>query len=452
MLEAVRKPLLAVARFPGVTLLCMAILACVGLGGAFLFSYARAEYHYQAAQRDLERRDYPLALTHVTACLEDRPDSFETHFLAARRARLALDYREADRHLREFRRLGGVKEMFDLERQLTRAQRGDLARVAEPLLLFVRRDHPESTQILEALSRGYLQEFRLEEALHCLGLWLDRRPGEVQALLWRGEVWERLIQPGDAIVDYTRALELAPERDEDRLHLAGVLIAARRPVEAADHLLLLVERKMDDPQVLLNLAQCRRLQAKPDEARHLLERVLELSPENGMAFAERGRLELEADRAAEAEPWLRKAVAQLPYEKDLVYTLSQCLHKTGQNLEAEKYEQRLASINAALDRLDVTLRKVNASSDDPGPRQEAGLIFIQNGQAKEGLRWLSSALRRDPFHGPTHEALADYFDGIGQRGQAAWHRELAHQKQGKLPASVKATQLHTEPHKAGLGG
>jgi tetratricopeptide (TPR) repeat protein len=452
MLGAVRKLLLAVYRFPGVTLLSIALFACVGLGGVFVFSYACAEYHYQAAHRALERRDYALALEHVTACLESRPDSFEAHFLAARRARLALDYREADRHLREFRRLGGVKEMFDLERQLARAQRGDLARVAGPLLLFAQRDHPESLQILEALSRGHLQEFRLEEALRCLGLWLERRPDDVQALLWRGKVWERVIQPGDAIVDYSRALELAPERDDDRLHLAGVLISSRRPAEAEGHLLLLAKQKSDDPKVLLGLAQCRRLQGKPDEARRLLEQVLELSPENGTAFAERGRLELEDDRQADAEPWLRKAVEQFPYERDLVYALSQCLHKTGRNQEAEKYEQRLGSINTALDRLDVTLRKISASSDNPGLRQEAGLIFIQNGQAEEGLRWLSSALRQDPFHGPTHQTLADYYDSIGQRGQAAWHRELAHQKQGKFTASAKGTPGRAEPNKAGLGG
>jgi tetratricopeptide (TPR) repeat protein len=415
----------------------VALLACAGLGGAFVFSYGCAEYHYQAAQRALARRELPLALEHVTACLESRPESSEAHFLAARRARLALDYREADRQLREYRRLGGVKQMFDLERQLTRAQRGHLAEVAQPLMQFVERDHPETLQILEALSRGYLQEFRLEEALRCLGLWLERQPDDVQALLWRGEVWERLMQPEDALADYRRALELAPERDEDRLHLADTLIASHHAVEAADHLVWLVERKPGDANIMLSLARCCRLQGKLDEAGRLLEKALELSPENATALAERGRLALDCGRPAEAEPWLRKAVAQLPYEKDLVYSLSQCLRRTGKNQEAEKWEKRLQDINAALDRLDAILRKISLASGDPGLRQEAGQIFIENGQAKEGLRWLASALRLDPFHGPTHEALASYYDSIGQRGEAAWHRELAHQKQGNRAALAK---------------
>jgi tetratricopeptide (TPR) repeat protein len=322
-----------------------------------------------------------------------------------------------------------MKEMFELERQLTRAQRGDLAKVAGPLLDLAERNHPETISILEALSRGYLQSYRLEEALHCLGLWLERRPADVQALLWRGEVWERLLQPEDALADYRRALELAPERDLDRLHLVETLISASQAEEAAGHLAVLVERKPEDSGVLLSLARCRRLQGRPDEARALLDKVIELTPENGPALAERGRLELEDNRPADAEPWLRKAFVQMPYEKDIVYALSQCLHKTGRSQEAKKYELSLQRINAGLDNLDLVLRAISRSSDDPDLRHKAGMIFIQNGHAQEGLRWLGSALRLDPFHGPTHEALATYYDSVGQRGQASWYRELAHQRQ-----------------------
>src|SRR5262249_4733215 len=156
--------------------------------------------------------------------------------LAARVARLALEYREADRQLRDCQRLGGARAAIDLERQMIRAQRGDLTQVDRKLMTQVEGGHPESLLILEALSRGYLQNFRLEEALRCLQLWLERRPDAVQALLWRGEVWERLLHTEDALADYRRALELAPERDDDRLHLAEVLITARQPQEAARHL------------------------------------------------------------------------------------------------------------------------------------------------------------------------------------------------------------------------
>ena len=51
-----------------------------------------------------------------------------------------------------------------------------------------------------------------------------------------------------------------------------------------------------------------------------------------------------------------------------------------------------------------------------------GLIFLQTGQAKEGLRWLNSALQEDPGYRPTHQALMEYYESIGDEEQAAWHR------------------------------
>jgi tetratricopeptide (TPR) repeat protein len=428
MLLLLRKLLIAIYRAPGIALLSGTLLGCAGLGAAFIVSYGWAEYHYQAALRALERRELAQAQAHVDACLDSRPESAEANFLGARCARLGLDYREADRRLREYQRLGGVRELFNLERQLTRAQRGDLAQVEGPLMTFVEKGHPDTLWILEALGRGYLQNYRLEKALHCLQLLLERRPDHVQALLWRGEVWERLLQPEDALADYRRALELAPERDEDRLHLVETLISTRHPNEAAAHLAILSERRPDDPRVLLSFARCRRLQGKPDDARRLLANVLERSPEDASALAELGRLELENNRPAQAEPWLRKAFALQPYEKDVVYALSQSLQQTGKSEEAERLQQRLERINGDLDHLDEVLRKINRSSSDPALRHEAGMIFLQNGHKQEGLRWLGSALRLDPLHGPTHEALANYYDGIGERGQASWHWELAHQK------------------------
>jgi Tfp pilus assembly protein PilF len=420
-----RKLSLGIYYHPVLALITVTILAFIGLGAAGIVSYAWAEWHYQAAQRALERRDFGAALQHVSSCLESRAESAEANFLAARLARMTLDYRAAGKHLRNCERFGGLREMIDLERALARAQRGELADVDQRLLGFVERGHPDSLLILEALSRGYLANFRLQEAQHCLEHWLEQRPNDVQALLWRGEIWERLLKVEDALADYRRAIELAPDRNDERLHLAETLIAARQPAEASLHLSVLAERRPEDADILLNVARCRRLQGKADEARGLIDRALSLAPKNASALAERGRLELEHGRPAEAEPWLRRAVALAPYEKAAVYALYQCLQQIGPSDEAEKYRKEFDKIEANLDRLSFVIRKINTTPFDPSLRQEAGMIFLRNGQEKAGLAWLASALQIDPLYPPTHEALAGYFDGSGERGEAAWHRELA---------------------------
>src|SRR5205807_219588 len=175
----------------------------------------------------------------------------------------------------------------------------------------------------------------------------------------RGEVWERLLHPEDALADYRRALELSPQRDDERLHVAEILITIRQPEEAVRHLALLSERRPEDVKVLVNLARCHRLQGQSDEARRILDQVLARTPQDAVALTERGRLELDNNRPSAAEPWLRKAVTLVPYEKEVVYALYECLRQTGRDAEAEKYHQQLDKIQAEMDRLDVVLRKIN---------------------------------------------------------------------------------------------
>jgi predicted Zn-dependent protease len=243
--------------------------------------------------------------------------------------------------------------------------------------------------------------------------------------VWRAEAQERLLHIEEALAAYRRAVELSPDQDDARLHFAELLLRARRPQEAARHLEVLRQRQPDNTTVLLGLARCRWLQGQAEEARALLDGALAEDPDNAGLLAERGRFDLESGRVREAEPRLRKAVALAPYDRETVYSLSQCLQHCGKAAEAKACVKKMEEIDAQLARLDVVLGKIRAAPNDAGLRHEAGMIFLQSGQAKEGLRWLESALRIDPLYPPTHRALADYFDKVGAPAQASLHRSMA---------------------------
>ena len=53
----------------------------------------------------------------------------------------------------------------------------------------------------------------------------------------------------------------------------------------------------------------------------------------------------------------------------------------------------------------------NISKDDLGKEQDA-------------LHWFRTALRKDPRHRPTHEALAAFYARAGAFEQAAYHRRF----------------------------
>jgi tetratricopeptide (TPR) repeat protein len=414
-------------RATRVVILGLALTALLGGAGYLIGRQAWAYYHFHEAGPAMARRDFEQARAHLALCLEVWPNSAHAHFLAARAARRDHDYDEAQKHLYRAKELGWVTEAIDLEWALLKAQRGDNSEVQEILLSFVERGHPDSVLILEALAHGYMETFYLAAAVKCLDMWLDREPDDPQAHFWRGEVMQLLHRYEEALADFQRAVDLAPNRDDARLKLADGLKEAHRLRAAAPHYEILYEHQPGDPAVLLGLARCRLQQGEPDEARRLLDALLAVQPRDGLALGERGKIELESGRPAEAEHWLRQAVAIAPYEYDVVYNFVMALRQQNKNAEAEEWTGRLNSIDADLSRLKEVMRATTTDPTNPALRHEAGAIFLRNGQEELGLRWLAYALRQNPNYRPTHELLAEYFEKHDQPDVAAAHRRLAGQ-------------------------
>jgi tetratricopeptide (TPR) repeat protein len=379
----------------------------------------------------MARRDFDHARTHLAKCLAVWPDSAETHFLMARAARRGGRYDEAEMHLHRATELHWVADALDAEHAMLKAQRAEAGEQfdVQPLLLHcIEQGHPDSILMLEALVQGYMKTYFLPAAVHCLEMWLERSPDDPQALFWRGDAWERLHRYEDALGDYRRVVDLAPERNDARLKLAEGLLQAHRAREAEPHFGSLLERQPDDPAVLLGLARCRLELGQTGQARQLLDDLLAAQPDNGLALGERGKLELEVGRPDEAERWLAKAVAVVPYERSIVYCYVQALDRLDKKEEAALWTSRLDRIDDDLKRINEVMLTIHAMPNDPAPRHEAGVILLRNGQEREGVRWLENALEQDPNYRPTHEVLAEYFEKHGQPERAAQHRHRPDQK------------------------
>jgi tetratricopeptide (TPR) repeat protein len=424
--QQVRSPRRAIR----VIVLGLALVALLCAASYLIGRHAWAYYHFHQAEPAMARRDFDQARAHLTLCLEVWPDSGETHFLIARAARRGGEYGEAATHLSRARELKWVAEALDAEHAMLKAQRAEqdeLFVVQGLLLSWIDAGHPDSVLMLEALVQGYMKTYFLSAAVNCLDMWLDRDPDDPQAYFWRGEVLEIFHKYAEALADYQRAVDLAPDRDDARLKLADGLLHAQGARAAAPHYETLYERQPGEPEVLLGLARCRLELGETDEARRLLDALLAAQPRDGRALGERGKIELEAGHSAEAERRLRQAVAVVPYEHDVVYCFVQALRQQNMKEEAEEWTARLDRIDADLSRMNVVMRAISTDPRDPALRHEAGAIFLRNGQAQEGLRWLTFALQQDPNYRPTHELLAEYLEKHGQPEEAAAHRRLAGQ-------------------------
>jgi Flp pilus assembly protein TadD len=426
MLDRARKLCAALKRRPRVALAGLAGLgvfaAAAYLAGCRLY----AEHYFRETRLALERHEYRRAYECALRGLHASPSRAGSHLLAARAARLTGRPEEAEERLADCQRLGGNSQAILLEQALLRVQRGDPGPAAY-LQARVDEDDPDAVLILEALIQQYVSTYRFKEALQAFDAYLARRPNDLQALLGRGWVWERVFEFARAAGDYRQAVEHHPDSDEARLRLAETLVVVGPPAEAAEQFERVRPRQPDNPGLLLGLARCRRQLGEPGEARRLLQQVLPQQPRDVGALTELGKVALDEGKAEEAERWLRQAVALAPHDRPAQYAFSQCLKRRGKTEEARDCRVRIERLDADLKRLDQLMRKVLKEPADPDLRYEVGVLFLRNGQEPEGLRWLRIALQLDPGHRPTHEALADHYSRTGNTSLADRHRQLARQ-------------------------
>jgi tetratricopeptide (TPR) repeat protein len=386
--------------------LVLLALGALTAGGYASWRRWEARQLLRQAEQALAGHEYGKAREQLVRYVALRPDDGRARLLAARAARRLRQYDEAREHLRRCRQAGGRPEAIAVECALIDVQQGDDGAVPELRERAALGDDELALAILEVLVQYDLDTTRLREAQQDLTLYLARRPDDLQALLGRGSVWERLLSFADAREDYRRAVAAHPDSERARLRLADALLISGTPEEALEHYEWLAARGPQRSEVRLGLARCRHRLGDAEEAGRLLETLLAESPENGQALWERGQLDLEAGRPADAEPWLRKAAHALPFDRRVIYTLSRCLLELNRREEAEALTARVARLDADVRRLGQVQQEVMKRPDDAALRCEGGLIFLRNGEHREGIRWLQLAVRLDPGCEAARSALA----------------------------------------------
>jgi tetratricopeptide (TPR) repeat protein len=411
------------------------LLAVTAFGASVAGINLWADYHLRAARTALEHYHNHEAVGHLGACLQIWPRNLDCLLLAARAARRLNAFADAESFLERYRAARGSEDdNVMLEDILLLAQRGEVDTVRRCCQTLVEEDHPETPLILEAMTSGYIRQFRLHDALACLEDWQKRQPENPQAFFLKGRVFDQGMNLGEAVVCYRRVLQLDGDYDDARLHLAGKLLDLAQADEALPHLRYLHRRLPDNPLVQVLLARCRAQLGQAAQAEKLLDDLLARFPDDVMALAERGSLALQRGQNAAAEAWLSRAVEQAPGNYQAYYSWYLALTRLGRTDEAGKVQKHLEEMKRDLARIqEIVTRQMQEKPHDPALHYEAGQIALRAGAMDEGVRWLESALKEDPGYEPAHKALADFFERVGSPGRAAQHRraaEAARRRQG----------------------
>jgi Tfp pilus assembly protein PilF len=411
-------------RHPRWSILAALLLALAGAGLGVLLWGA---YHYRAAARALQDNNWVEARKNVDQALRVWPRSPQIHLLAARIARLSLDFPQVDVHLKQCKQLlGEPDEAFQLEWLLVRAMRGEIDQVAPGLVDLVRNKHEQASEIFEALAVGYMNEMRWGRAHVILDYWLADEPDNPRALAYRGRTWIAANANQAAQADLERALQINPALADARFFMVDLLLRLNNAPEAVKHLDILKQKKPDLPELPLMEARCQLLQGHPEQARETLTTYLDLYPQDGRALAYRAKVESLAGHPDQAEKWYRQAIQADPANTENVYNLYLIVQQGPDKKEAktllDRYKQMLKDGGRAQVLLTEQLDRI---PPDPKVPTELGEIYLRLGDGKLASYWLHSALKRDPSYQPAHRLLATYYASINEAQKADAHRRRA---------------------------
>jgi tetratricopeptide (TPR) repeat protein len=381
------------------------------------------------AREALEQHNLARACEQLRGALAVQEGRAEAHFLLARASRRAGDVDAARRHRERARTLGWDKQQIRLEEWLQEAQSGAVQSVEEPLRRY-RADGAEERLILEALARGCLQSNFTEQAYHYTSHWVEGYPDDWYGWFWHGRTLEQGLRYDLAAEAYQAVLGRKPDHLEAHLHCGQVLLWRGRYSEALPHFEAVVQREPTNEAALLGLAQCQRCLRPTEETRATLRLLLALPGDHPAGWLLLGQVELDADRPAQALPWLGRAVRRTPLDRDANQFMATALRRLDRAAEAEPYEQRKDEVERDLHRMDELIKASLSNPRDVAMRYEAGITLVRLGQDGPAMRWLVSALLLDPGHQATKKALADCIERLGDPQLAAAYRPIL---EGSLP-------------------
>jgi Tfp pilus assembly protein PilF len=423
------------ARVWAVRYLALALALAVFLGaGYFAWLALRTEYNFQSAEKAIQQRDFGLARRYLLANVAHSPNSARERFLLARIARHVGNFEEAEEQLERCQRIEGATSRIALERSLLQVQQGGITYLAEVQLRYdLKQEHPEAEQILEALSLGCLTSYRFGSAVDYLTAWLERSPADHRIYLWRSQAYEHLSDFAAAREDARQAVSLDPDNSESHLRLAQALLRTTEYQEAAEIFGRLSEDGDPNPAVAMGYAQAKAKLGLTEEASQLLDKLAAKFPNDPPTLIERGRLALQMGQAAEAERWLRRAVAVAPWDYEINYNLLLSLQAQAKKKEVETVGALVRRLSEDSARFTDLTRQMNQNPYDLYVRCEIGRVYLGEGNDKQAVQWLKSVLKVDASHPLANQLLAEYYERSGQPALAAPHRKYAGDSPGAGP-------------------
>lgn len=343
------------------------------------------------------------------------PDDAEVQYLLAVSCRRLGRFDYQAQHISRAERLDWPQEDLDRQNMLGVVQAGDVDAVHSKLKDLLVDGVPDSAaeEIYEAMAKGYLTSYRMQEALGSLHHWIEWKKSvgleSVQARLWMGDMLERVDRMDEAVNEYKTILAFDPKCLEARVKLASVYLSQTQGQLAYDEfsrsLTELAEREAKAP-------------SPPDWP----------------------------DGDPETKEWKAGQMTLAPIRRsNLMLNLANALSMLSRTAESKEMYERVLTLELAKterSRALVALAQIEAPSEetDEGGAVEEGAVEEGASEAPSGesaadperlnraITLLREAAELDPLSNTVHYTLSNLLKEVGQteeaRKELEKHKEL----------------------------
>lgn len=207
---------------------------------------------------------------------------------------------------------------------------GEFEKAAEQLEVLSRRE-PKNQEVWYSLGKVYMQ---LSQA--SLAKLSEIDPNSYLVHQISGEVMESMNNLDGALLEYKKAVELAPDKQGTHYHLANAYWSLLMWEPAKKEFLAELVNDPQNCQVHWKLGDILlEQQAEPQSALEEEDKALAVCPNSPEAHEDRGRALLKMERYQEAAVDLQKAAAADPSEPRPHFLLSQAYRALGRTQEAQ---------------------------------------------------------------------------------------------------------------------
>ncbi len=353
------------------------------------------------------------------------PDAWILYAVIARRTEQSVDF---ENRLSKARERGASVNLIDFQRQLLETQRGKIDKPGELALLKTADQFASdflAAQTYEAIARGYLSTYRLNEAWGCIEHWLQWRPQSLSAHFIRAEIILRTQGPVGVIEPYREILKLDPSSQAAQEKLAVNLLAINEVDEAAAllrNLAAAVESDMTSsfqwtlvpirsnlPQIWIELAEAERRLGDIEETEAAVQLAMSLGlddKQRARVSTIRGQIQLIEQQPEEAVANFLVAIEMTPEDVAAHHALGTAFGFLGQTDLATKHRDAAQSIRASIGEVTRLSQQVISAPNDPELRMRIGQEFLKQGLVAEGIGWIKTALDCDANFAPARRLLS----------------------------------------------